>query len=206
MDVFFAERVGAMLAGVPNSADAERTADLRPHRPDERQRQAGTSATTTTSLRAWDSLTARRTTACCRKILGKGRCLRAGAGIVYDRFGSDLVTEFDRTGSPGLATNVTQPVNTDFTTASALSATACRRCLTARRRSVSRSRRRRSSADSAAASASIHDWLRRTRSCSTQVYAREVKGGITVEVGYVGRLSRKNLLQVDAMPAADAVR
>jgi hypothetical protein len=43
--------------------------------------------------------------------------VRAGAGVAFDRFGSDLVTEFDRTGSPGLASQVTQPANTDFTTA-----------------------------------------------------------------------------------------
>ena len=37
--------------------------------------------------------------------------------MVYDRYGSDLVVEFDRTGSPGLATQVTQPRNTNFSDA-----------------------------------------------------------------------------------------
>ena len=37
--------------------------------------------------------------------------------MVYDRYGNDLVTAFDQTGSPGLSTSVTQPQNTNFTSA-----------------------------------------------------------------------------------------
>ena len=49
-------------------------------------------------------------------ILGKGTVIRAGAGVLYDRYGSQLTVNFANTGSPGLATNVSQPLNTDFTT------------------------------------------------------------------------------------------
>ena len=38
-----------------------------------------------------------------------------GAGVVYDRYGSNLAVQFANGGSPGLATTVSQPVNTDFT-------------------------------------------------------------------------------------------
>jgi hypothetical protein len=41
--------------------------------------------------------------------------LRAGGSMVYDRYGSSMATSFAASGSPGLATSVTQPVNTDFT-------------------------------------------------------------------------------------------
>jgi len=51
------------------------------------------------------------------KILGKGSVIRAGAGLLYDRYGSNLAVQFANGGSPGLATTVAQPVNTDFTTA-----------------------------------------------------------------------------------------
>lgn len=50
------------------------------------------------------------------KVLGKGSVLRAGAGIAYDKYGSAMVTSFAASGSPGLATTVAQPLNTDFTT------------------------------------------------------------------------------------------
>jgi Carboxypeptidase regulatory-like domain len=38
------------------------------------------------------------------KVFGKSGALRAGAGMVYDRFGSDLVAQYDQYGSIGLAT------------------------------------------------------------------------------------------------------
>jgi hypothetical protein len=50
------------------------------------------------------------------KIMGKGSVLRAGAGIVYDNYGSAMVQDFATSGSPGLASTVAQPVNTNFTT------------------------------------------------------------------------------------------
>jgi len=36
--------------------------------------------------------------------------------MVYDQYGSDMVFNIDQSGSPGLASSVTQPVNTNFTT------------------------------------------------------------------------------------------
>lgn len=50
------------------------------------------------------------------KLFGKGSVIRAGAGMIYDRYGSNLAVQFANNGSPGLATTVSQPVNTDFTT------------------------------------------------------------------------------------------
>jgi hypothetical protein len=49
------------------------------------------------------------------KALGKGSVLRAGAGIVYDNYGNAMAQSFSSGGSPGLASAVAQPVNTDFT-------------------------------------------------------------------------------------------
>ena len=50
------------------------------------------------------------------KVLGKGSVLRAGAGIVYDHYGAAMMSKFASSGSPGLASTVAQPVNTNFTT------------------------------------------------------------------------------------------
>ena len=49
------------------------------------------------------------------KVLGKGSVLRAGAGIVYDNYGNAMAQSFSSGGSPGLASSVAQPVNTNFT-------------------------------------------------------------------------------------------
>ncbi|HEY4361226.1 MAG TPA: TonB-dependent receptor [Bryobacteraceae bacterium] len=49
------------------------------------------------------------------KIMGKGSVLRAGAGLIFDNYGNAMAQGFSTTGSPGLATAVAQPVNTNFT-------------------------------------------------------------------------------------------
>jgi Carboxypeptidase regulatory-like domain len=51
------------------------------------------------------------------KVLGKGSVVRAGAGIVYDNYGNAMAQTFSTGGSPGLASSVAQPVNTNFATA-----------------------------------------------------------------------------------------
>src|ERR1700752_5121436 len=50
------------------------------------------------------------------KIAGKGSVFRAGAGMIYDHYGSAMAANLASSGSPGLATTVAQPVNTNFTT------------------------------------------------------------------------------------------
>ena len=49
------------------------------------------------------------------RVLGKGSVLRAGAGIVFDNYGNAMAQSFSTGGSPGLASSVAQPVNTNFT-------------------------------------------------------------------------------------------
>ena len=49
-------------------------------------------------------------------VVGKGSVLRAGAGMSYDKYGSAMVTAFAASGSPGLASTASQPLNTDYTT------------------------------------------------------------------------------------------
>lgn len=50
------------------------------------------------------------------KIMGKGSVFRAGWAMLYDHYGTAMAQAFASTGSPGLATAVSQPVNTNFTT------------------------------------------------------------------------------------------
>jgi hypothetical protein len=50
-------------------------------------------------------------------VLGKGSAFRIGAGLAYDHYGSAMAAKFATSGSPGLASTVAQPVNTNFSTA-----------------------------------------------------------------------------------------
>ena len=50
------------------------------------------------------------------RLLGKGSVIRAGSSVVYDHYGNSMATSFASSGSPGLSTTVSQPLNTDFTT------------------------------------------------------------------------------------------
>ena len=49
------------------------------------------------------------------KVMGKGSVFRAGWAMVYDHYGTHMAQSLASTGSPGLASAVSQPVNTDFT-------------------------------------------------------------------------------------------
>lgn len=50
------------------------------------------------------------------KIAGKGSVFRAGWAMVYDHYGTEMAQTLASSGSPGLATSVTQPVNGNYTT------------------------------------------------------------------------------------------
>jgi hypothetical protein len=51
------------------------------------------------------------------KVLGKGSVLRAGAGKVYDHYGATMAADLASAGSPGLATAQSQLSNSNFTSA-----------------------------------------------------------------------------------------
>jgi hypothetical protein len=193
MDVYFAERVGAMLSGVPNRVlpnalltyDLNGPANGKPswYNRDNNNWAPRFAFAYSPNKDNWAS-----------RILGKGSVFRGGAGLVYDRFGSDLITEFDRTGSPGLATNLSQPLNTNFTTGVRYSDGLPTLPTTT------------SGAFPITPSAIVGGFGSGVGIDPTLVapysfllnasYAREIKS-VTFEVGYAGRLSRKNLIQVD---------
>ncbi len=195
LDKYFAERVGAMLAGTPNNAlpDASLTYTLDGpangkgswYARDKNNfgpRFSFAYSPEQNSGKWWSGL------------LGKGTVLRGGFAMVYDRYGSDLITALDSTGSPGLATSLTQPVNTNFTT----------------------SARYPNLPSLPAASGGSFPYTPSTITGGFNQgvgvdpnlvapysfvlnlnYAKELPGKMTMEIGYAGRLSRKNLIQQD---------
>ncbi|HTC87354.1 MAG TPA: carboxypeptidase-like regulatory domain-containing protein [Bryobacteraceae bacterium] len=130
-----------------------------------------------------------------QKIFGTGGVFRAGGALLYDRFGSELITEFDQFGSFGLATTLNNPVSYTFTTSPRYDGT--------------------TPALPAAPTTGfpytppdvngivgefqgIYPDLKSPYSILLNAsFSRQLPGKLTMEVSYAGRLSRKLLLQGD---------
>lgn len=129
------------------------------------------------------------------KLTGPGGVIRAGAGVTYDRFGSDLVTKFDDTASFGLS-EVVRSASPNFSSSTRYNGT---------------------TPDIPAATThefpftppevnfiggnymGIDSTLRTPYSFNANVsVARELRGGLSAEIGYAGRWSRDLLMQTDA--------
>lgn len=129
-------------------------------------------------------------------LTGKSGVIRGGAGLVYDRFGSDLVTKFDNAASFGLSEVVRLGNSVNFATGTRYTGDL-----------------------PAIPNATVHTFpftpppvnfiggnymgidtdLHAPYSFNANFsVAREMKGGLTFEAGYVGRWSRDQLMQLDA--------
>ena len=130
------------------------------------------------------------------KILGKGSVLRGGAGVIYDHYGTNMVTSFASSGSPGLSTTVSQPLNTDFSTSFRYNGGA----LPAIPPSTATGFPYTpplviggftSFSGVSSNLAAPYEYLLNFS------YARPLAKKVTIEVGYIGRLSHKGLMQQD---------
>jgi len=124
LEKYFAERVGAMNAGTPAWAipDASLTYALggaANGKPGWYQR-----ANLNFAPRFSFAYAPEADGSWWNAFLGKGSVLRGGFALVYDQYGNDMVFNVDQSGSPGLASSVTQPVNTNFTTSPRFNGTA----------------------------------------------------------------------------------
>ncbi len=130
-----------------------------------------------------------------QKIFGSGGVLRAGGAVLYDRYGSELITQFDQFGSFGLSTTLNNPVSYNYTDAPRYNgglpvlpaAPAGGFPYTP--------------PDVNAISGEfqgIYSNLKSPYSILLNAsFAREIPGKLTLEVSYNGRLSRQLLLQGD---------
>ena len=130
------------------------------------------------------------------KLFGKGSVVRVGGSMLYDRYGSDMVTNFDRAGSPGLASPVTQPRNTNFTDSFRYNGSTLPTLPT-----VAGAKFPYTPATIVGGFGSFSgvfpDLVAPYSMLLNMSYARPLPGKMTVEVGYVGRLGRKQLVQMD---------
>lgn len=195
LDTFFAQRVGAALAGqsgasTPSAALTYALAGPANGAPSWFRRDTNNWAPRLNIAYAPSGDTI------WHKLFGKGAVLRMGGAMVYDRYGNDLIVEFDRTGSPGLATQVTQPRNSNFSDAARYASGNLPALPTA------------PAATFPYTPPTILGGFNSQVGVSPDIvapysillnasYARPVASNYTIEVGYVGRLSRKQLLQQD---------
>ncbi len=114
LNEYFGQRVGAAMAGIPNAALSTAFVTYEVGGPV--NHGPGYYPTDYKDFAPRLAVAYSPTGGLREKILGKGSVLRAGAGIVYDNYGNAMASAFSSSASPGLATQVQNPVNTNFTT------------------------------------------------------------------------------------------
>ena len=130
------------------------------------------------------------------KVLGKGSVLRAGMAVMYDHYGTDMITNLDSSGSPGLATPVTQPTNSNFTSAVRYSNGTLPVLPTAPQGKFPFTPPTVTGGFGSFLSISP-DLAAPYSYVMNASYGRQLPGKMTLEVGYMGRLGHKGLLQQD---------
>jgi len=129
------------------------------------------------------------------KIFGDNGVLRTGGALLYDRYGSELITQFDQFGSFGLSTTLNNPVSYNFTTSPRYDGQP------ATQPAPPTGGFPYSPPDVHAISGEFQGIYPNLKSPYSVLlnasFAREIPGKLTMEVSYNGRLSRRLLLQGD---------
>ena len=130
------------------------------------------------------------------KALGKGSVLRAGGNLIFDHYGAALGQKFAQSGSPGLATTVAQPVNTDFTTSARYDGA------TLPALAVPVGGQFPYTPPTITGGFTTFEGIQTDLKAPYEytinaAYARPLPKKLTIEVGYIGRLGHRGLLQQD---------
>jgi hypothetical protein len=129
------------------------------------------------------------------KVFGKSGVFRLGAGMAYDRFGSDLITQYDQYGSIGLATQSNFPDSYSFSTSPRFTGSAP---LVPANAAETFPFTPPNIAAISGAFEGISPNLKPPYSYLLNAsFAREIRGKMTIEVGYTGRLSHRLLMEGD---------
>ena len=194
LDVFFAERIGASLTGVSGAAQPNASLTFALAGPANGGKGWYQKDTNNFAPR-FSFAYAPVSDTFWGKLFGKGSVLRGGASMLYDRYGSDMVVNFDSAGSPGLASPVTQPRNTNFTDSvrygaalPALPVAPAAKFPFTPATIVG---------GFGSYSGVFPDLVAPYSMLMNLTYARPLPGKMVVEVGYVGRLARKSLVKTD---------
>jgi hypothetical protein len=130
-----------------------------------------------------------------QKVFGSSGVLRLGGAMLYDRFGSELLTQFDQFGSFGLATTLGNPLSYTFSTSPRYNG------VVPALPAAPTTGFPYTPPDISAIEGEfqgIYSNLKSPYSALMNLsFARGLPGKLTMEVSYAGRLSRKLLLQGD---------
>ncbi len=197
LQTYFAERVAAMNAGIPNNQiqDASLTYAL------------GGAANGKQGWYQRDNLdfgprasiayAPDKTDNWFTKLMGKGSVLRGGFALVYDHYGQDMVFNLDQSGSPGLASTVTQPVNTNFTTSPRYNGAASLPALPAAAQGGFPFTPPTITGGFDEGVGIVSNLKAPYSLVFNANYAKPLPGKMTIEIGYAGRLYRRGLVQQD---------
>jgi hypothetical protein len=135
------------------------------------------------------------------RVFGKSGVFRMGGSIAYDHFGSALITQYDTFGSQGLSTQLNNLVSYDFTSAPRFDGTDPAQV------PAPTGGFPYTPADIHAVAGSYYGIASNLKAPYSYVmnatFARQLPGKITVEAGYVGRISKRLLLQGDIFTALE---
>jgi hypothetical protein len=129
------------------------------------------------------------------KVFGKSGAFRAGASMVYDRFGSDLITQYDQNGSLGVANKENFPDSFSFVDSPRYAGAAP--VLPTQPQEIFPYQPPQIGAiigDFEGVSPNLKPPYAYILNAS---FAREIPGGMTIEIGYAGRLSHRLLMEGD---------
>jgi hypothetical protein len=198
LDTFFAQRIGGGAAGIASNALPDATLKYELAGPANNARDwyardknnfAPRFSFAYTKSGASNWLT--------KSIFGSNGVIRGGAAMVYDRFGSDLIVNFDQLGSVGLASRSGFPLSYNMASAPRLTAPGAFPALPDAPTGGFPYTPPNVFAVAGTGLGMFSDLKTPYSVVLNLNYAREVKGSMTVEVGYAGRLSRKTLIQGD---------
>ncbi|GAB4366903.1 MAG: hypothetical protein OHK0021_10310 [Bryobacter sp.] len=195
LDTYFAQRAGGQAAGIPSFANpsASLTYNLAgPENGGDGYYKIDRNNFAPRLSIAWAPEGDNWAT----KIMGKGSVLRAGAGMIYDRYGNQMAVTFANSGSPGLATVVTQPRNTNFSDSVRYNGNNLPSLPPPPTGGVPFTPP--TIVGGFNSFSGVNPTLLAPYSIPLNLsYTRPLPMGLTVEVGYVGRLGRKGLLRQD---------
>jgi len=129
------------------------------------------------------------------KVFGKAGAFRVGTSMVYDRFGSDLITQYDQNGSLGVANKENFPDSYSFNSSQRYTGAAPMLPTPAQETFPY------TPPQIAAIAGDFEGVSPNLRPPYAYVFnasfAREIPGGMTIEIGYAGRLSHRLLMEGD---------
>jgi Carboxypeptidase regulatory-like domain len=192
---YFAERNSLQAKGIPQSQMPNALLQWAPNGPVNGKPSWWSPSNLNFAPRIGIAYAPSKTEGLLGKIFGQQGAVRVGAAMVYDRFGSDLITQYDQYGSIGLATSGNFPTSYSFGTSprytgsAPLLPTPPNETFPVTPPNI---------AAIAGEFMGIAPNLKPPYSYVLNAsFARELPGKLTIEVGYAGRLSRRLLLEGD---------